>query len=347
METDDAAPRLEALKADGLAALEAAGSLDALREAELRFLGRKGPLAAIVGTLGKRDPEERRELGRLANEVRTALEGSVAGRRASLEEAAAAEQTDRRRLDVTLPGRRPALGRRHPITQVIDEIVDVFVGLGFKVADGPEVESDYYAFEALNMPQDHPARSGWDTLYLEPTPFGQPLLRPHTSPVWVRVMESSPPPAYYTMPGRAFRRDVADPTHLAGFHQIDGLAVDKGISFADLKGSVEVFAKALFGAKQRVRMIPHYFPFTEPSAEVHVSCFNCDGSGCRVCGNEGWIEIMGAGMIHPNVFKAVGYDPDMTGFAFGMGIERIAMLRWSIGDIRWLYENDLRFLGGF
>ena len=347
MEKDDAMARLDVIRSEGLAALEAAPDAGALREAELRFLGRKGPLAGIVGTLGARDPEERRELGRIANEVRMALEAKVADRRGELQAAEAADLAARQRLDVTLPGRRPPLGRRHPITQVIDEIVDVFVGLGFKVADGPEVESDYYAFEALNMPQDHPARSGWDTLYLEPTPYGQPLLRPHTSPVWVRVMESTPPPAYFTMPGRAYRRDVADPTHLAGFHQIDGLAVDSGISFADLKGSVEIFAKALFGANQRVRMIPHYFPFTEPSAEVHVSCFNCDGSGCRVCGNEGWIEIMGAGMIHPNVFKAVGYEPDVTGFAFGMGIERIAMLRWSIGDIRWLYEDDLRFLGGF
>ena len=183
----------------------------------------------------------------------------------------------------------------------------------------------------------------FDTLYIEPNDYGQPLLRTHTSPMWVRAMEEAAPPLYVTMPGRAYRRDVADPTHLAGFHQIDGLAVDKGISFADLKGSVEVFAKALFGPRQRIRMIPHYFPFTEPSAEVYVSCFNCDGNGCRICGGEGWIEIMGAGMVHPNVFKAVGYDPDVTGFAFGMGIERIALLRWSIGDIRWLVvKQDLQ-----
>ena len=347
MGTDDAIARLQAIRTDGLAAIDAAPGPAELREAEVQFLGRKGALSVIVGSLGALEIEERRRVGQVANEVRSALQGRMAERRAAAEAGEAARRTAAERLDVTLPGRRPRLGRLHPITQVIDEIVDVFVSLGFKVADGPEVETDYYAFSALNMPEDHPARSGWDTLYLEPTAFGQPLLRPHTSPVWVRVMESTPPPAYFTMPGRAFRRDVADPTHLAGFHQIDGLAVDQGISFADLKGSVEVFAKALFGPKQRVRMIPHYFPFTEPSAEVHVSCFNCDGSGCRVCGNEGWIEIMGAGMIHPNVFKAVGYDPDVTGFAFGMGIERIAMLRWSIGDIRWLYENDLRFLAGF
>ncbi|HLI57438.1 MAG TPA: phenylalanine--tRNA ligase subunit alpha [Actinomycetota bacterium] len=347
MAIDEDAARLGALRTEGVAAIAAAADRVLLDETKLRFLGRKGPLAAIVGTLGRRDPEERKELGRLANETRSALESAVAERAAELEAGDAERRARAERLDVTLPGRRSPLGRLHPITQVIDEIVDVFVGLGFKVADGPEVESDYYAFEALNMPQDHPARSAWDTLYLEPNDYGQPLLRPHTSPVWVRVMEENPPPAYFTMPGRAFRRDVADPTHLAGFHQIDGLAVDKGISFADLKGVVEVFAKALFGSDQRIRMIPHFFPFTEPSAEVHVSCFNCNGKGCRVCGDEGWIEIMGAGMVHPNVFKAVGYEPDVTGFAFGMGIERIAMLRWAIGDIRWLYEDDLRFLEGF
>ena len=347
MSTHEIIARLEALREEAHAGIAAASDAAALRDAEVRFLGRKGPLAAILSGLGALEPDERREVGKVANEVRATLEAAIADRRAALEAAVADRRLELERVDVTLPGRKPPLGRRHPITQVIDEIVDVFVGLGFQVADGPEVESDYYAFEALNMPPDHPARSEWDTLYVEANQFGQPLLRPHTSPVWARVMEKNPPPVYFTMPGRAFRRDVTDLTHLAGFNQIDGLAVDKGISFADLKGSVEVFAKALFGPNQRIRMIPHYFPFTEPSAEVYVSCFACDGSGCRVCGREGWIEIMGAGMIHPNVFKAVGYEPDVTGFAFGMGIERIAMLRWSIDDIRWLYENDLRFLEGF
>jgi phenylalanyl-tRNA synthetase alpha chain len=347
MSTVDAIAKLEALRAEALEAIEAAPDAAALRDTEIRYLGRKGPLAAVLSTLGGMEPDERKQVGIVANAVRSALESAVAGRRGSLESEEAARRLESERVDVTLPGRKPPLGHLHPITQVIDEIVDVFVGLGFKVADGPEVESDYYNFEALNMPRDHPARSMFDTLYVEPNDYGQPLLRTHTSPMWVRAMEANEPPLYVTMPGRAFRRDVADPTHLAGFHQIDGLAVDKGISFADLRGSVEVFAKALFGPHQRIRMIPHYFPFTEPSAEVYVSCFNCDGSGCRVCGKEGWIEIMGAGMVHPNVFKAVGYDPDVTGFAFGMGIERIALLRWSIGDIRWLVENDIRLLEGF
>jgi phenylalanyl-tRNA synthetase alpha chain len=347
MPTVEPIAKLEALRAEALEAVEGAPDAAALRDTEIRYLGRKGPLAGVLSTLGGMEPDERKQVGLVANAVRSALESAFAGRRGSLDSEEAARRLESERVDVTLPGRKPPLGHLHPITQVIDEVVDVFVGLGFKVADGPDVESDYYNFEALNMPRDHPARSMFDTLYIEPNDYGQPLLRTHTSPMWVRAMEKSAPPLYVTMPGRAYRRDVADPTHLAGFHQIDGLAVDKGISFADLKGVVEVFAKALFGPEQRIRMIPHYFPFTEPSAEVYVSCFNCDGSGCRVCGKEGWIEIMGAGMVHPNVFKAVGYDPDVTGFAFGMGIERIALLRWSIGDIRWLVENDLRLLEGF
>jgi phenylalanyl-tRNA synthetase alpha chain len=240
------------------------------------------------------------------NEVRAALGTSLAERRGMLEAQERARRLAEERVDVTLPGRRPEFGRLHPITQLIDEIVDLFVGLGFGVAEGPEVESDYYNFQALNMGPDHPARSMWDTLYLESNRHGEPLLRTHTSPVWVRAMEKTPPPIYLTMPGRVFRRDASDPTHLSVFHQIDGLAVDKGICFADLKGSVETLAKGLFGARQQVRMIPHYFPFTEPSAEVVVSCFVCDRSGCRTCAGEGWIEIMGGGMIHPNVFRAVG-----------------------------------------
>ncbi len=237
MPTDEAIAKLEALRAETLAAVEAAPDAAALRDTEIRYLGRKGPLAAVLSTLGGMEPEERKEVGMVANAVRSALESAVAGRRGSLDSEEAARRLESERVDVTLPGRKPLLGHLHPITQVIDEIVDVFVGLGFKVADGPEVESDYYNFEALNMPQDHPARSMFDTLYIEPNDYGQPLLRTHTSPMWVRAMEEAAPPLYVTMPGRAYRRDVTDPTHLAGFHQIDGLAVDKGISFADLKGS--------------------------------------------------------------------------------------------------------------
>ncbi|MGH2768350.1 MAG: phenylalanine--tRNA ligase subunit alpha [Actinomycetota bacterium] len=339
--------RLEQIRTEGQIAIELTQDSAALRETEIRFLGRKGELAEIMGNLGALPAEERSDIGRAANQVRDTLRQAVAKRAAGLEASERARRLEEERLDITLPGRRPPTGRRHPITLVTDEIVDVFVGLGFRVAEGPEAETDYYNFEALNMPPDHPARSMWDTLYLEPNRHGQALLRTHTSPVQIRVMERTPPPVYVIVPGRAFRRDTADASHLAVFHQIEGLAVDEGVSFADLKGTLEAFARAMFGRGRKVRMIPHYFPFTEPSAEVLVSCFVCDGSGCRTCGGEGWIEIMGAGMVHPGVFKAVGYDPEVTGFAFGMGVERIAMLRYSVPDIRWLYDNDLRFLKSF
>jgi len=338
---------LDVIRAEVLEAVSAAPDMAALREAEVRALGRKGPLARLMATLGGLGPDERKAVGQAANQTRKAIEAAIAERGAELEATERVQRLAAERLDVTLPGRRPAAGRTHPITRVIDEVVDIFVGMGFRVAEGPEVESDWYNFEALNMPADHPARSMWDTLYVEPNEHGQPLLRTHTSPVQGRVMETTPPPVYVVVPGRAFRRDLADTTHLTAFHQIEGLAVDDGISFADLKGTLEVFARQMFGANLRVRMIPHYFPFTEPSAEVVVSCFACDGSGCRTCRGEGWIEIMGAGMVHPNVFRAVGYDPEVAGFAFGMGPERIAMLRYEIPDIRWLYENDTRFLEAF
>jgi phenylalanyl-tRNA synthetase alpha chain len=248
------------------------------------------------------------------------------------------------RLDVTLPGRTPPTGRIHPLTEVLDEIVDIFVGLGFQVAEGPLVETDYYSFQALNIPQDHAARSMQDTFYVD-TGTEQPfVLRPHTSPMQVRLMETTKPPLYVVVPGVVARRDEVDANHLAQFMQIEGLAVDEGITFSDLKGVLDVFAKHMFGANLTVRMHPSYFPFTEPSAEVYVSCFACDGSGCPTCRGEGWIEIMGAGMVHPNVFRSVGYPPDTTGFAFGMGIERIAKLKYSVGDLRSFYENDLRFL---
>lgn len=271
----------------------------------------------------------------------------MAERLAAVEASEQAARLASERLDVTLPGRRPEAGHPHPISLVIDEIIDVFLGLGFVVVEGPEVETGYYNFEALNFPPEHPARSGHDSFYIEGGGDGAALFRTHNSPVQIRVMESTPPPVYVVVPGRCARRDVPDPKHLSVLHQIEGLAVDEGISFADLKGTLEAFARAMFGARQRVSLTPDYFPFTEPSAQVSVLCFVCEGSGCRTCRGEGWIEIMGAGMVHPNVFRAVGYDAETTGFAFGMGAERVAMLRYGISDIRWLYENDLRFLGAF
>ncbi|MGH2704013.1 MAG: phenylalanine--tRNA ligase subunit alpha [Actinomycetota bacterium] len=365
MTPEEAKAALDEIRHGALAEIESAEDSARLRDLEIRFLGRKSRLAEILSGLGGQPPEVRREVGKAANETRAAITDAIGKRTELLAGGERAARLDVERLDVTLPGRRPSAGHLHPITQVVDEIIDVFVGLGFNAVEGPEAESEYYSFEALNMPADHPARSMWDTLYLEPNAHGQALLRPHTSPVQIRVMEATKPPVYVVVPGRTFRRDVADSTHLPVFSQVEGLAVDEGISFADLKGTLEAFAQALFGERLRVRMVPHYFPFTEPSAEVLVSCFVCDGTGvvdprpksgrgqgagtiqCRTCRGEGWIEIMGAGMVHPNVFRAVGYDPEVTGFAFGMGAERIALLRYGVPDIRWFYESDMRFLESF
>jgi len=311
------------------------------------FLGRKSELSSINKSMGTLDDQERKRIGQKLNEVRTAVSGHLEeqGDRALRLEREA--RTEDERLDPTLPGRKPRRGRLHPLTQVTDEIIDAFVGIGFKVVDGPVVETDYYNFEALNMPPDHPARSMHDTLYVETEDPGTIVVRTHTSPMQIRVMETTPPPLYMVFPGRVARRDEVTPNHLASFMQIEGLVVDQGISFADMKGTLEVFAKAIFGPGLEVRIHPSYFPFTEPSAEVYVSCFACDGSGCGTCRGEGWIEVMGAGMVHPNLFKAVGYPEDITGFAFGMGVERIAKLRYEIHDLRTFYENDVRFLERF
>jgi phenylalanyl-tRNA synthetase alpha chain len=327
-----------------LAALEAAADSQQLRELEIQFLGRKGPLARVGKSLAGLPVESRKSVGRTANEVRGLIESKLAEKRFQMESLEQAGRREAERVDVTLPGRRPAAGKLHPLTEVLEEIVDTFVGLGYQVAEGPVIESDYYNFQALNFPPDHPARSMHDTFYVESDPVAPLLLRTHTSPMQIRSMEAASPPMYVVFPGTVCRKDEIDANHLAVFTQIEGLAVDEGISFADLKGTLEVFAKATFGSHLEVRMNPSYFPFTEPSAEVYVSCFACDKAGCPTCRGEGWIEIMGAGMVHPNVFRAVGYDPEVTGFAFGMGIERIAKLRYSIGDLRSFHENDLRLL---
>lgn len=347
MTPEEAIAQLEQIRDEALGAVGAARDAAAVREREIEHLGRKSALAGVTAALGALPEEDRRRVGRTANEVRQALEAAVAERLAAVEASEQAARLASERLDVTLPGRRPEAGHPHPISLVIDEIIDVFLGLGFVVVEGPEVETGYYNFEALNFPPEHPARSGHDSFYIEGGGDGAALFRTHNSPVQIRVMESTPPPVYVVVPGRCARRDVPDPKHLSVLHQIEGLAVDEGISFADLKGTLEAFARAMFGARQRVSLTPDYFPFTEPSAQVSVLCFVCEGSGCRTCRGEGWIEIMGAGMVHPNVFRAVGYDAETTGFAFGMGAERVAMLRYGISDIRWLYENDLRFLGAF
>lgn len=345
MTPDESIARLDEIRNEALAALSGAESTAALGDLRIIHLGRKSAHARIVATLGVLKEEQRKKVGRVANEVRSAIEAAIETKAAELERVEGGQRVADESIDVTLPGRRPERGRLHPITRVMDEIVDVFVGLGFRVAEGPEVETDYYNFEALNIPKDHAARTMHDTFYLSPGDPDSPIFRTHTSPVQIRLMESAPPPVYVVVPGRCARRDVPDPKRSPVFHQIEGLAVDEGISFSDMKGTLEAFAKAMFGERQRIRLNPTYFPFTEPSAEVSVLCFVCGGEGCSTCRGEGWIELLGAGMVHPNVFAAVGYPRETTGFAFGMGVERVAMARYGIPDIRWLFENDLRFLG--
>lgn len=334
------------IKDSALAAIGGAGSTDRLEEIKIAYLGRKGELTAFLKSISSLPAAEKPKAGQAANEVKQAIESALAEKSAGLSSNEMERLLDAKALDTSLPGKIPSVGGRHVLTQIVDEIVDIFLGLGYKVAEGPEVESDWYNFEALNMPPEHPARSMQDTLYVKGG--REAVLRTHTSPVQVRVMEQQKPPVYIIAPGRVFRRDVTDPTHSPMFHQIEGFAVDKNVNFGHLIGTLETFIHQLFGTERRVRLRPHFFPYTEPSAEVDVSCIVCGGKGCRVCGHNGWLEILGCGMIDPNVFKNVGYDPEeYSGFAFGMGVERIAMLRYGISDIRLFFENDIRFLRQF
>jgi len=316
-----------------------AKDLAALEQVRIYYLGRKGKLTAILRSLGQLPPEERPAVGRLANQVKAELEEALQKRAAELKPKSLGKPA----FDLTLPGRPQSIGRLHPITQVIEEICEIFLNLGFQIAEGPEVEWDYYNFEALNIPPEHPARDMHDTFYLS----DRILLRTHTSPVQIRVMEQVSPPVRIIFPGKAFRRD-ADLTHTPMFHQVEGLLVDEETSFAELKGVLEVFVRRLFGEGTRLRFRPSFFPFTEPSAEVDIACVMCAGEGCRVCSGSGWLEILGAGMVDPAVLETVHYDTErFVGFAFGMGVERIAMLRYGIDDIRLFFENDLRFLRQF
>ena len=326
-------------------ALALIASADAnLEELRVRYLGKKGELTAVLRGMGKLTPEERPVVGQMANEVRADIEEALALRAAEAKEKALAEALEKEALDVTIDGNMPRVGHQHPLSAVQRELEDIFIGLGFTIAEGPEVELDYYNFQALNIPKDHPARDTQDTFYIS----DNILLRSQTSPVQARVMENTKPPIRIVSPGRVYRSDALDATHSPLFHQFEGLVVDKGVTMADLKGTLEVFAKQMFGEETKIRFRPHHFPFTEPSAEVDVSCFVCGGKGCRVCKNEGWIEILGAGMVHPFVLSNCGIDPnEYSGFAFGMGIERVAMTRYGIDDIRHFYENDDRFLAQF
>ena len=317
----------------------------------IAHLGRRSPLSQALRSLGALPEAERRQIGARANDIKARLEAALAERKQALEAAESARRLAAEAIDVTLPGRPVALGRLHPTTQVVRGICDIFSQLGFEVVEGPEVEWDYYNFEALNIPQDHPARDMWDTLwidYVNPAGERPMLLRTHTSPMQIRVMEKRRPPIRVVVPGRCYRHEATDATHESIFYQIEGLAVDRDISLADLKGTLMHFARALFGAERQVRFRCDYFPFVEPGVEVAIDCFACGGKGCRICGGSGWIEIMGAGMVHPDVLRRVNYDPEeYTGFAFGLGPERIAMLKYGIDDIRHFYANDIRFLRQF
>lgn len=337
---------LDQLERDARAAVAAAADEGTLDAARVAYLGKKSRLTSLLRSIGSADPSQRPALGKRANEVRQAIETALADRRGEIAASARAAGAEEA-VDPTLPGRRRPLAHRHLITQTVEEIANIFVGLGYRIADGPEVELDYYNFTALNTPPDHPARGITDTFYIAGH-RDDLLLRTHTSPVQVRVMEAQKPPIYALMPGKVFRRDVADPSHTPAFHQVEGLAVDEGITFGDLKGTLEYFVKELFGSDRKTRLRPHFFPFTEPSCEVDVSCMLCGAAGCRFCKYSGWLEILGAGMVDPNVFETVGIDPERySGFAFGLGPNRIADLKHGIGDIRMLFENDLRFLRQF
>ncbi|MEK7700989.1 MAG: phenylalanine--tRNA ligase subunit alpha [candidate division NC10 bacterium] len=325
-------------------AVAAARSSADLEQVRVRFLGRQGVLTQLLRSLGALAPEERPAAGAAANEAKRELEALLEGRLTAALEVERRARRAHERFDLTLPGRRPPRGALHPLTHVHDEIVAIFAGLGFSVVEGSEVETDYHNFEALNIPRDHPARDMQDTFYLSEST----LLRTHTSPVQIRAMKAQRPPVRIIVPGKVYRRDVADMSHSPMFHQVEGLAVDRHITMGDLKGTLELFAREMFGPGSRIRFRPSFFPFTEPSAEVDVLCFVCRGGGCRLCKQGGWLEILGSGMVHPQVLKNVGYDPEeVTGWAFGMGIERIAMLKYGIDDLRLFFENDVRFLRQF
>ncbi|MBI3097186.1 MAG: phenylalanine--tRNA ligase subunit alpha [Planctomycetes bacterium] len=336
---------LNALRTEAEAAVSAAADAAACESLRARYVGRKGRIRDLTARLGELSGAEKGTAGKLANDVKNAVESLCDARVSALGGTKPAVAPAGPRFDVTLPGTRFPVGRRHPVYETLAEIVQTFARMGFAAVTGPEIETSYHNFEALNIPADHPSRDGFDTFYLGGSTW---LLRSHTSPVQVRTMKSLPPPVRVVVPGKVFRPDTADASHSPMFHQVEGLMVDEGVSFADLKGVLTVFARQFFGPETRTRFRPSFFPFTEPSAEVDVSCIFCGGKGCSVCGQGGWIEILGSGMVHPRVFEKVGYDAERyTGFAFGMGVERIAMLRHRIPDIRLLTENNVRFLGQF
>ena len=337
-------PRVQEVLDRALAEVAGARSTSDLEQIRVRVLGRAGRLTTLLRSLGGIPAAERPKVGEQANRAKAEVEAAIAARLEGLKVDEHRKTLAADRPDLTLPGRRPLPGAVHPLTRVTEEIIGVFEGLGFSVAEGPEVESDYYNFAALNFPADHPARDMQDTFHVGP----DALLRTHTSPVQIRTMKAQRPPVRIICLGKVYRRDILDATHSPMFHQVEGLAVDRHITMADLKATLQRFAQAMFGPKSAVRFRPSFFPFTEPSAEVDVRCFKCGGDGCRFCKESGWLEILGSGMAHPNVLRNVGYDPEeVTGWAFGMGIDRIALLKYEIDDIRLFFDNDLRFLQQF
>ena len=336
--------QLEKIKSEALAKIDASDALEKLNEIRVAYLGKKGELTTVLKSMKDVAPEERPKVGQMVNEVRALIEERLEETKTALARKAREEQMKREVIDVTLPAKKANTGHKHPNTIALEEVERIFVGMGYEVVEGPEVEYDLYNFEKLNIPKGHPARDEQDTFYINDSI----LLRSQTSPVQARVMEKQKPPIRMIAPGRVFRSDEVDATHSPSCHQIEGLVIDKHITFADLKGTLAEFARELFGEDTKVKFRPHHFPFTEPSAEVDVSCFKCGGKGCRFCKGSGWIEILGCGMVHPHVLEMCGIDPEeYTGFAFGVGLERIALLKYEIDDMRLLYENDIRFLKQF
>lgn len=336
--------KLEQIKAQALAQIEASDALDKLNEVRVNVLGKKGELTAVLKSMKDVSPEERPKVGQMVNETREEIEKVLDEAKARMEKAVREAKLKAEVIDVTLPAKKALIGHRHPNTIALEEVERIFIGMGYDVVEGPEIEKDYYNFEALNIPADHPAKDEQDTFYIT----GEFLLRTQTSGTQVHEMEKGKLPIRMLAPGRVFRADEVDATHSPSFHQIEGLVIDKNITFSDLKGTLAEFARELFGEDTKVKFRPHHFPFTEPSAEMDVSCFKCGGSGCRFCKGSGWIEILGCGMVHPHVLEMSGIDPEeYTGFAFGVGLERIALLKYEIDDMRLLYENDIRFLKQF
>lgn len=336
--------KLQAIREEALKQIRESNRLDKLNEVRVSFLGKKGELTAVLKGMKNVDPKERPFVGQMVNETREAIEEFLEETKKKLEEKAREEKMKQEVIDVTLPAKKINVGHRHPNTIALEEVERIFVGMGYEVVEGPEIEYDLYNFEKLNIPADHPAKDEQDTFYIN----DDIVLRTQTSPVQARVMEQGKLPIRMIAPGRVFRSDEVDATHSPSFHQVEGLVVDKGITFADLKGTLEQFAKEFFGPDTKVKFRPHHFPFTEPSAEVDVTCFKCGGKGCRMCKGSGWIEILGCGMVHPHVLEMCGIDPEVySGFAFGIGLERVALLKYEIDDMRLLYENDKRFLSQF